>query len=61
MFMYNIQLDKWMGMFNNSSLPALSSHKMVRGKNSKEIYLFGGLNSKSKSVNKLYRVKIMNT
>lgn len=38
-------------------LPALSSHKMTIGKNNREVYIFGGLDTKGKSVNKLYRIK----
>jgi hypothetical protein len=30
---------------------------MVKGKNSKEIYMFGGNNAKGKATNKLYKLK----
>ena len=57
-FVYFVGGDKWVCLVG-VGLPALASHKMVRGKNNKEIYMFGGLNSKYKSTNKLYKIKIL--
>lgn len=52
-------MDRWAN-FVNAGLPALASHKMVKGKNSKEIYMFGGLNSRYKSTNKMYKLRNIN-
>jgi hypothetical protein len=59
MFLYIISLDKWY-CFHSLGLPALSGHKMVKGKNNKCIYMFGGLNSKGKATNKMYKIKNVN-
>lgn len=56
MFYYNISSDKWNGL-SNSGLPALSGHKMAPGKTNREFYLFGGLTSRGKATNKLYKIK----
>ena len=57
--MYFVLMDRWAN-FVNAGLPALASHKMVKGKNSKEIYMFGGLNSRYKSTNKMYKLRNVN-
>lgn len=56
-FVYFITQDKWNSLIN-VGLPALAGHKIVKGKNNRELYMFGGLNSKYKSTNKLYKIKI---
>lgn len=60
LFAFCVTFDKWINL-NANGLPALSSHKIVSGKSSKEAYMFGGQNSKGKSMNKLYRLKNINT
>jgi hypothetical protein len=41
-------------------MPALSGHKMAKGKGSKSVYMFGGVNSKGKSTNNMYKIKNIN-
>lgn len=54
--MYQISTDKWT-CSANTGLPALSGHKMAMGKANREIYMFGGKNSKGKPMNKMYKIK----
>jgi N-acetylneuraminic acid mutarotase len=56
MLVYSINADKW-HCVQNLNMPALAGHRMVKGKNNKCVYMFGGLNAKGKSTNKLYKIK----
>ena len=67
LMMYHIGMDKWT-VANHMNSRALSNHKIahaqLRKKNSanesKELYMFGGLDAEGNATNGLYRIKLAN-